>query len=143
MAPIARDLGVKLIEQPIHATQDAALEGTDWGVPLCADESCHTREGLAAVAGRYQYINIKLDKTGGLTEALALAGAAKALGLGLMIGSTSGTTLGIAPAFLVARACEFRDLDAPLFLAEREADELAYDGSTLTWSASRRWGLPG
>lgn len=142
MAPIARDLGVELIEQPIHATRDAVLDGVDWGVPLCADESCHTRDSLDAVAGRYQYVNIKLDKTGGPTEALALAAAAKARGLGLMIGSTSGTTLGLAPAFLVAQLCSFCDLDAPLFLAIKEADELAYDGSRLTWSASRRWGLP-
>jgi L-alanine-DL-glutamate epimerase-like enolase superfamily enzyme len=140
MAPIARDLGVKLIEQPIHASADVALEGVDWGIPLCADESCHTRKDLDAVASRYQYVNIKLDKTGGLTEALALVTAARARGLGLMVGSTSGTTLGIAPAFLVAQFCDFCDLDAPLFLAEREERELAYDGSTLSWSSSRRWG---
>ena len=141
MAPIARDLGVKLIEQPLHATRDTPLEGVDWGVPLCADESCHTREDLDRVARRYQVINIKLDKSGGLTEALALARAARERGLGLMIGSTNGATLGIAPAFLVAQLCDFRDLDAPLFLAEREEEELAYDGSSLGWSKTRRWGI--
>ncbi len=141
MAPIARDLGVKLIEQPLHATRDTPLEGVDWGVPLCADESCHTREDLDRVARRYQVINIKLDKSGGLTEALALARAARERGLGLMFGSTNGATLGIAPAFLVAQLCDFRDLDAPLFLAEREEEELAYDGSSLGWSKTRRWGI--
>ncbi len=142
MAPIARDLGVCLIEQPIHATRDEALAGVDFGVPLCADESCHTRADLAVVTARYQYINIKLDKSGGLTEALALAHAAKAQGLGLMVGCTHGTTLAIAPAFLVAQMCAFCDLDAPLFLADREDNEIGYLGSVLDWSPRRRWGLP-
>ncbi|HEV2364306.1 MAG TPA: dipeptide epimerase [Caulobacteraceae bacterium] len=141
MAPVARDLGVRLIEQPLRAGADGALEGVDFGVPLCADESCHTRADIPALAGRYQFINIKLDKAGGLTEALAMVEAATALGLGLMVGSTHGTTLGMAPAFLVGQSCVFCDLDAPLFLAQREEEELAYDGSRLDWSRSRRWGL--
>ena len=142
MAPIARDLGVALIEQPLHREHDAALAGRDFGIPLCADESCHTRADLDAVADRYQFINIKLDKSGGLTEALALAGAAQARGLGLMVGCTHGTTLAIAPAFILAQRCSFCDLDAPLFLAARESDEVAYDGSRVDWSPTRRWGLP-
>ena len=142
MAPVARDCGVALIEQPLPASADAVLTGLDFGAPLCADESCHTRADLAAVRGRYQFINIKLDKTGGLTEALELAAEAKAMRLGLMVGCTHGTTLAIAPAYLVAQHCAFCDLDAPLFLATREASELAYEGSVLTWSAERRWGTP-
>jgi L-alanine-DL-glutamate epimerase-like enolase superfamily enzyme len=142
MAPVARDLGVALIEQPLHRDHDAALAGVDVGIPLCADESCHTRADLDRVAGRYQFVNIKLDKAGGLTEGLALAAAARERGLGLMVGCTHGTTLAIAPALLVAQACAFCDLDAPLFLAEREAAEIAYDGSRVDWSPSRRWGRP-
>ena len=142
MAPVARDLGVRLIEQPLRAADDAVLDDRDFGIPLCADESCHTRASLDELAGRYAFINIKLDKSGGLTEALELARAAKARGFGLMVGCTNATTLGIAPAFLVAQLCDFCDLDAPLFLAGREAEELAYDGSSLDWSLSRRWGRP-
>ncbi|HZZ34692.1 MAG TPA: enolase C-terminal domain-like protein, partial [Caulobacteraceae bacterium] len=108
-------------------------------IPLCADESCHTRAALDSVAGRYGFINIKLDKTGGLTEALALADAAQGRGLGLMVGSTSATTLAIAPAFLVAQRCAYADLDAALFLAEPEEQEIAYRGSILTFSPERRW----
>jgi L-alanine-DL-glutamate epimerase-like enolase superfamily enzyme len=141
MAPIARDLGVALIEQPLHADRDEVLAGMDVGIPLCADESCHTRESLDSVAGRYQFVNIKLDKTGGLTEALALAAAARERGLGLMVGCTHGTTLALAPAYLIARMCAFSDLDAPLFLAQREAHELVYEGSNVSWSGRRSWGL--
>jgi L-alanine-DL-glutamate epimerase-like enolase superfamily enzyme len=142
IAPVARDLGVALIEQPLHREHDAGLAGVDFGIPLCADESCHTRADLDTVAGRYQFINIKLDKSGGLTEGLALAAAARERGLGLMVGCTHGTTLGLAPAFLLAQLCAFCDLDAPLFLATRESAELTYDGSSVDWSKSRRWGRP-
>lgn len=143
MAPLARDLGVQLIEQPLRAADDAMLDGVDCGIPLCADESCHTRSSLDEIGNRYAYINIKLDKSGGLTEALALAREADARGYGVMVGCTNGTTLGIAPAYLLAQLCGFCDLDAPLFLADREEEELSYDGSNLGWSMNRRWGRPG
>jgi L-alanine-DL-glutamate epimerase-like enolase superfamily enzyme len=142
MAPVAQGAGVKLIEQPLPRDLDGGLTGIDFGIPLCADESCHTVADLPAVAQRYQFINIKLDKSGGLTEALALATSAWKRKLGLMVGCTHGTTLGLAPAFLIAQLCAYCDLDAALFLAERESRELAYDGSSVDWSATRRWGLP-
>jgi len=140
MGAVMHDLGVKLVEQPLRAGDDAVLLGFDCGVPLCADESCHTPASLDMLQGRYAYINIKLDKSGGLTEALTLAREARNRGFGLMVGCTSGTTLSIAPAFLLAQFCTFCDLDAPLFLASREEEELVYDGSRLNWSPSRRWG---
>ncbi|WP_447751165.1 dipeptide epimerase [Sphingopyxis fribergensis] len=142
IAPIARDLGVELIEQPLRAADDAQLDGIDVGIPLCADESCHTRASLDELGSRYAYVNIKLDKSGGLTEALALAREADARGYGVMVGCTNGATLGIAPAYLLGQLCSYCDLDAPLFLAGREEEELAYDGSELGWSESRTWGRP-
>lgn len=142
MAPIARDLGVQLIEQPLRAADDPLLDDVDCGIPLCADESCHTRASLDELGTRYAYVNIKLDKSGGLTEALALAREADARGYGVMVGCTNGATLGIAPAYLLAQLCGFCDLDAPLFLAGHEEEELAYDGSELGWSANRNWGRP-
>lgn len=109
---------VDLLEQPLPAGEDGVLEGFASRVPLCADESLHTSADLDALAGRYQYVNIKLDKTGGLTEALALAEAAKARGFGLMVGCMVCSSLGIAPAMLLAREAAFVDLDGPLWLAE-------------------------
>ncbi len=112
------DHRVDLLEQPLPAGEDGVLEGFASRVPLCADESLHTSADLDALAGRYQYVNIKLDKTGGLTEALALAEAAKARGFGLMVGCMVCSSLGIAPAMLLAREAAFVDLDGPLWLAE-------------------------
>lgn len=109
---------VDLLEQPLPAGEDGVLEGFASRVPLCADESLHTSADLDALAGRYQYVNIKLDKTGGLTEALALAEAAKTRGFGLMVGCMVCSSLGIAPAMLLAREAAFVDLDGPLWLAE-------------------------
>jgi L-alanine-DL-glutamate epimerase-like enolase superfamily enzyme len=142
IAPVAAGLGVKLIEQPLHADRDQALEGFDCPLPLCADESCHTRASLPGLGDRYDMINIKLDKSGGLTEALALARAARDQGLKVMIGCTSATTLAIAPAFLVAQSCVVCDLDAPLYNAHQEHLEVAYDGSVVSFSPSRTWGAP-
>ena len=142
IAPVAASLGVRLIEQPLHADNDAVLADYDCPLPLCADESCHTRASLPGLSDRYDMINIKLDKTGGLTEAMDLAAAARAAGLDLMVGCTSATTLAIAPAFLVAQACTVCDLDAPLYNANAEAAEIAYDGSQVDFAATRTWGLP-
>ena len=96
-------------------------------MPLAADESCRDRGSLAAVRGRYQFVNIKLDKTGGLTEALALADAARGAGLRLMVGCMLGTSLAMAPAALIGQSCEFVDLDGPLLLAEDRVPCIRYD----------------
>lgn len=124
-------LGVKLIEQPLKAGEDAALEGFDSPVPLCADESLHTRADLAACARRYACVNIKLDKTGGLTEALALKAQAQSLGLQVMVGCMVATSLAMAPAMLLAQDADWVDLDGPLLL-ERDRDPgLVYEGSVI------------
>lgn len=143
MARIAVDCGVVMLEQPMHASRDEALKGWVSPVPTGADESCHIRADLDRVIDRgYSFVNIKLDKSGGLTEALELAAAAKARGLGLMVGCMSGTTLAMAPGFLVAQSCHFVDLDSPIFLPPEVAPEIAYDGSIIDWAPTRRWGSP-
>ncbi len=143
MAKVAADCGVVLLEQPMHASRDGALRGWQAPVIIGADESCHTRADLDHVAEcGYDYVNIKLDKSGGLTEALALVAAARARGFGLMVGCMSGTTLAMAPGFLVAQACQFVDLDSPIYLPPEKAPEIAYDGSVIDWAPTRRWGAP-
>ncbi|WP_414900611.1 N-acetyl-D-Glu racemase DgcA [Sphingomonas flavalba] len=139
MAPALAGLGVALIEQPLAPGRDAALADYASPVPLCADESCLDRGSLPAVIGRYAYINIKLDKTGGLTEALALADAAEAAGLGVMVGCMTGTSLAMAPAHLVAQRARFVDLDGPLLVGwdrsppMRYADGLVYPPEPALW----------
>ena len=140
LAPELARLDVKLIEQPLRASEDAVLEGYDSPVPLCADESLHSRAELAACARRYACINIKLDKTGGLTEALALAAGARALGLGIMVGSMVATSLSMAPALILAQGAAFVDLDGPLLLAEDRRPGLVYLGSMIEPPASELWG---
>jgi L-alanine-DL-glutamate epimerase-like enolase superfamily enzyme len=127
LAPHLVRLGVALVEQPLPAKDDAALLGLARPVPVCADESCHDRASLAHLAGKYDMVNIKLDKTGGLTEALALRDAARAAGFELMVGCMVGTSLAMAPAVLVAQGAEIADLDGPLLLAEDRPHPLAYD----------------
>ncbi len=107
-----------LIEQPLPAGADAQLAGQDWPVPLCADESCHDSAGLAQLRGLYGLINIKLDKTGGLTGALALARVARGQGFGIMVGCMVSTSLAMAPALLLAGMADFVDLDGPLLLQQ-------------------------
>jgi L-Ala-D/L-Glu epimerase len=109
-------------------------------IPLCADESCRTRTDLDRLDGKYAAINIKLDKVGGLTEALALAEAAKRRGLRLMVGGGISTSLGIAPALLVAQQADIVDLDGPLRLAVDRAAGLRYDGSTICPADAKLWG---
>ena len=133
-------LGVELIEQPLPAGADADLRHVSSPVPLCADESVHDRASLDAVVGRYRFINVKLDKAGGLTEALALAAGARARGLGLMTGCMLGTSLGIAPAFYVAMQGLYADLDAPLLLARDRENGLAFTGSDVRPPTSALWG---
>jgi L-alanine-DL-glutamate epimerase-like enolase superfamily enzyme len=132
-------LGVEMIEQPVPRGRDHELEGINSAVPLCADESCQDRASLEAVVGRYRFINIKLDKAGGLTEAQALVQAAKARGLGLMTGCMLGTSLAIAPAFHVAVQGTFADLDGPLLIEDRE-DGLRFEHSDIWPPAPGLWG---
>ena len=136
------DQRVDLLEQPMPAAGDGALAGIRSAVPICADESLHTRADLDRLVGRYSHVNIKLDKTGGLTEALALADAAREKGFGLMVGCMVCSSLGIAPAMLVAARAEFADLDGPLWLsADREGGARAENGVLLP-PAPGFWGTP-
>ncbi len=132
--------GVALIEQPLPAGDDALLAEIGHPVPICADESLHDRAGLDALAGRYDAINIKLDKTGGLTEAVMLAHEARARGLTVMIGCMLGTSLGMAPATLLMHHAEFVDLDGPLLLARDRDRPLRYEGSTIYPPEPDLWG---
>lgn len=131
VAPAARDAGVELIEQPLPAGADAALDGFASPLPLAADESIRDGSEIGALAGRYQAVNIKLDKTGGLTRALAVAREAQALTLDVMVGCMVGTSLAMAPALLLAPFARIVDLDGPLLLAEDRNPALAYDGACV------------
>ncbi len=132
--------GVALIEQPLPAGEDALLADIPHPVPVCADESLHDRAGLDALAGRYDAINIKLDKTGGLTEAVMLANEARARGLTVMVGCMLGTSLGMAPATLLTGGAAFIDLDGPLLLARDREPPLRYEGSTIFPPDPDLWG---
>jgi L-alanine-DL-glutamate epimerase-like enolase superfamily enzyme len=140
LAPELKRLGVVLIEQPLPSASDDALLGYDCPVPLCADESLHDRAGLARIAKLYSHINIKLDKTGGLTEALQLKREAQSLGLGIMVGCMVATSLSMAPAMLIAQGAEFVDLDGPLLLAKDREFGLEVTGSILSPPDSKLWG---
>jgi L-alanine-DL-glutamate epimerase-like enolase superfamily enzyme len=141
--PMLIDLRVALIEQPLPADADDALARFEHPIPLCADESCRTLTDLDLLHGKYQAINIKLDKVGGLTEALALAAEAKRRGLRIMVGGVIGTSLSIAPALLVAQQADIVDLDGPLHLAVDRGAGLLYDGSTIRPADPKLWGGPG
>ncbi len=124
--PAMARLGVELVEQPLPAGRDAALKGMARAVPVCADESCHGIDTLADLAGRYDAVNVKLDKTGGLTEAVAVARAARRLGFQIMVGCMLASSLAMAPALLLAQLAQFVDLDGPLLLAEDRPDGIEY-----------------
>jgi L-alanine-DL-glutamate epimerase-like enolase superfamily enzyme len=132
--------GVTLVEQPLRAGADDALEGLTRPVPVCADESVHDRASLPRLRARYDAINIKLDKTGGLTEALLLADSAAALGFDIMVGCMVATSLSMAPAMLLAQRARVVDLDGPLLLARDRADGLRYDGSVVWPPLPELWG---
>ena len=134
------EAGVELVEQPLPADADAALAAINRAVPVCADESAHVTAGVAALADRYDAINIKLDKTGGLTEALALARAAETLGLRIMVGCMVATSLSMAPALLLAQKADFVDLDGPLLLARDREPGLRYEGSLVYPPSPEVWG---
>lgn len=140
IAPVVLELGVEMVEQPLPAADDAALSGMDRPLPVAADEACHDRASLAGIAGKYDMINIKLDKTGGLTEALALKAEAESMGLGVMVGCMIGTSLGMAPAALVAQGARLADLDGPLLLARDRAHGLKYDEAGVHPPAPELWG---
>ena len=132
--------GVELIEQPLPAGNDDLLARIAHPVPICADESVHDCASLDALADRYDAVNIKLDKTGGLTEALAAAARARALGLKIMVGSMVATSLAMAPALLVAQGADFVDLDGPLLLARDRAPGLSYEGGLVYPPEPQLWG---
>jgi L-Ala-D/L-Glu epimerase len=132
--------GVTLVEQPLPADKDEALARIKRPIAVCADESVHDRASLAGLRGRYDAVNIKLDKTGGLTEALAMADAAQALGFEIMIGCMVATSLAMAPALLLAPQARFVDLDGPLLLARDRDGGLRYDGSLVYPPEAALWG---
>ena len=138
--PRLKDLGVELVEQPFPVGEDAALDDIERIIPIAADESCLDRNSLDGLVGRYDFVNIKLDKTGGLTEALELAAAARAKGFGIMVGCNIGTSLAMAPAMLVAQLAAFVDLDGPLLLAKDRDPGLRYDGSSIAPPVPELWG---
>ncbi|MGO8921391.1 MAG: N-acetyl-D-Glu racemase DgcA [Xanthobacteraceae bacterium] len=132
--------GVTLIEQPLPEGRDAALAQIRRPIPVCADESVHDRASLDAISGKYDAINVKLDKAGGLTEALALAAEAERRGFEIMVGSMVATSLAVAPAMLVAQRALVVDLDGPLLLAEDRPHGLRYEGSIVYPGEPVLWG---
>ncbi len=134
------DAGVTLIEQPLPEGRDEALARVKHPIPVCADESVHDRASLDALAGKYDAVNIKLDKAGGLTEALALAAGAERRGFAIMVGCMVATSLAMAPAMLVAQRARWVDLDGPLLLASDRADGLRYEGSLVYPPDPVLWG---
>ena len=140
LAPHLVRLGVELVEQPLPAGEDEALIGMDRPVPVCADESCHDRNSLPGLKGKYDVVNIKMDKAGGLTEALALREAALAEGYGVMVGCMVGSSLAMAPATLVAQGAAVVDLDGPLLLAEDRDTPLIFDDAGVHPPRAELWG---
>lgn len=139
-APFLASIGVEMIEQPLPRGGDAELLQYDCPLPLAADESCHTSADLDYLAGRYDLVNIKLDKTGGLTEALQLARAAEARGFRLMVGCMVATSLSMAPAFVIGALCDYCDLDGSTLLAEDRTPPIQVDGGLVHRFSSRLWG---
>ena len=132
--------GVALIEQPLPVKDDEALRGLATPIPFCADESAHGLEGMTRLVGLYDYINIKLDKTGGLTEALSVLRCARRRKLKVMVGCMVATSLAMAPAMLIAQDAEFVDLDGPLLLAKDREHGIKFDGSMMTPPERELWG---
>ena len=135
-----KELGVTMIEQPMLAADDEALRGYESLLPLCADESCSTSADLERLAGLYSMVNIKLDKTGGLTEALALAEQALEMGFDLMVGNMLGSSLGMAPAFVIAQKCKVVDIDGPLLQKEDCDHAMHYENGNVSVFRPELWG---
>jgi L-alanine-DL-glutamate epimerase-like enolase superfamily enzyme len=140
LAPHLLRLGVALVEQPLPAGQDDLLAEIARPLPVCADESCHDRHSLPGLKGKYDMVNVKLDKTGGLTEGLALKAQALAEGYGLMVGCMVGSSLAMAPATLLAQGAAYTDLDGPLLLAEDRPHPLHFDASGVHPPDAELWG---
>ena len=139
--PTFIEAGVQLIEQPLPRGQEAELEGFKSSIPIAADESVQDVADIATLVGRFQVVNIKLDKCGGLTEALQMVNEARRLGLEVMVGNMVGTSLSMAPAFVVAQLCDYVDLDGPIFLAQDRTPAVSYrDGSV--YCGGDIWGDP-
>ena len=140
LAPHLIRLGVQMVEQPLPAGADDMLAEIARPLPVCADESCHDRASLTDLRGKYDMVNIKLDKTGGLTEALALKSDALAAGYGVMVGCMVGSSLAMAPATILAQGVAFTDLDGPLLLAEDRDEPLFFDEHGVHPPAAALWG---
>lgn len=140
LAPVFVELGVAMVEQPLPAGKDDALQGLARPLPVCADESCHDASSLPALRGKYDMVNIKLDKTGGLTEALRLRDAALMEGFTVMVGCMVGSSLAMAPAILIAQGAAIVDLDGPLLLGEDRATPLHFDAQGVHPADSKLWG---
>ena len=137
---IAAELNISLIEQPLPAAKDQALAKIRRMVPICADESVHSTADLVSLRDRYDAVNIKLDKTGGLTEALVMKAEAQKLGFQIMVGCMVGTSLAMAPAVLLAHGCDYADLDGPLLLSSDRPGGLRYEGSLVYPPMPELWG---
>ena len=133
-------LNVALVEQPVKKGTDAQLAGYTGAIPLAADESCVDRSSVPGLRGLYHLVNIKLDKTGGLTEALALAAEARAQGLGIMVGCMAGTSLAMAPGAIIGQQAEFIDLDGPLLHASDRPHAMHYDRGLMSFPTAALWG---
>lgn len=140
LVPQLKTLGVMMIEQPLPKDEDDALEDFQSPISLCADESCLDTSDLERAARLYQMVNIKLDKTGGLTEALDLARQARKNGMGLMIGNMTGTSLAMAPAYVIAQLCDFVDLDGALLLTGDRPSPMTYERGVVSGMSPRLWG---
>lgn len=140
MIPLLVELDVKMIEQPFPSEHDEWLDGLDRPILICADESCHGIESLEHLVGRYDMINIKLDKTGGLTQALALKQAAIEQNMKIMVGCMVGSSLGMAPAFVIAQGADIVDLDGPLLLSDDQEYGFEFDISTMKVMSPKLWG---
>ncbi len=140
VAPCLADLRVDLLEQPVSIDDGAALARLDLPIPVCADEPANTAEDLPGLVDRYDFVNIKLDKSGGLTAGLEFAHAARAAGLRLMVGCMVGGSLAMAPAMVLGQLCEIADLDGPLLQAEDWSDGIVYRDGVMTPPSPRLWG---
>ncbi|WED24513.1 dipeptide epimerase [Vibrio sp. JC009] len=140
LIPELVNLGVSMIEQPFPADSDQVLDGLSRPIPICADESCHDRTSLPSIIGRYDMINIKTDKTGGLTEALALKEEAEQAGLKIMVGCMLASSLSMAPAFVVAQGAQVVDLDGPLLLSEDIANGFEFEQNKMLPFKKELWG---
>jgi L-alanine-DL-glutamate epimerase-like enolase superfamily enzyme len=141
IVPVLVECAVKLIEQPFARGREAQLDGFDAGIPVAADESVQDLAELQTHASRFDIVNIKLDKCGGLTEGLAMAAAARGLGLGVMVGNMLGSSLAMAPSWLLGQLCDIVDLDGPVALARDRTPSVSYRGGLVSYP-DRGWGNP-